>query len=364
MSARVLLTGATGFLGRELLARLLDQGREVLVVARDRPGQPARERIHHTLDSLGTSRREGLTVAAGDVRAEGLGLDASGRSWLDGAGPVSIIHSAAEVRFHLPLETMRAHNVGAVQNVLRLAESLGDRLERVDHVSTAYVAGDRVGRVLESEGDAGQIARNPYEASKLEAEEVVRAAPVPWAIHRPSIIVGDASSGRAGSFKVLYWPLSIYARGRFRTVFGRASCPLDVVPVDFVADAILRLSQQPEALGRAYHLCAGPELQTTVGEVGELARDILGGRPLRFVDPDFYTRYLRPWVLPVLRRIRPEVARSGGVYLPYLRSNPEFDVREREARLGPECSPPPVARYFETVLRFALATDFGRRPAD
>lgn len=361
MGTRVLLTGATGFLGRELLGRLLERGREVLVVARDRPGAPAPERVRSLLASMPVQPRGRLRVATGDVRAPELGLDAAGRDWLDASGPVQILHAAAEVRFHLPLDVMRAHNVGAVEQVVALARRLGSRLVRVDHVSTAFVAGDRAGRAFEHELDVGQVPRNAYEATKLEAEVRLRQAGLPTAVHRPSIIVGDARTGRAGSFKVLYWPLSIYARGRFRTVFGRPDCPLDVVPANFVADAVLRLLDDPGAVGGCFHLAAGPKLQTTVGEIGELARAILGGRPLRYVDPDVYTRWLRPVVLPALRWLRPDVARSGGVYLPYLKRNPEFDVRAREARLGTEVGPPPVRDYFQNILRFALDSDFGRR---
>lgn len=305
----------------------------------------------------------GLRVAEGDVTVEGLGLDAEARDWLDGPGPIQIVHGAAEVRFHLPESVMFARNVASTEHVLALARGLGERLARLDHVSTAYVAGDRTDLVLESEADVGQRARNAYESSKLAAELKVAAAQaegLPATIHRPSIVVGDAASGRAGSFKVLYWPLSLYARGRMRTAFGRPGCPLDVVPVNWVADAMVSLMATPASLGQTLHLCAGPERQTTLAEVGALAQAVFQARPLRFVDPDLYERWLRPWVRPLLRRFRPEVADKGGVYLPYLAANPTFDVRRRVELLALE--PPRVADYFETILRFALEADFGRRP--
>jgi long-chain acyl-CoA synthetase len=307
----------------------------------------------------------GLTVAEGDVTEPGCGLDERGRAWLASASSVRILHGAAEVRFDLPASVMRARNVDGTAHLLALARARGSRLERFDHISTAYVAGDREGLALETEVDVGQRPRNAYEASKLEAEIEVHQARqegLPVAVHRPSIVVGDARTGRAASFKVLYWPLAVYARGRFRTVFGRAECPIDVVPVDFVADAILALCARPGSLGGCYHLCAGPRRQSSVGELAGYAQAELGGRPIRYVDPDVYLRYLRPVIRPLLRLIRPEVAEKGGVYLPYLRGNPSFDVSERERALaGSGLDPPPVERFFRNVLRYAVASDFGRR---
>ncbi len=279
------------------------------------------------------------------------------------------MHGAAEVRFDLPREEMQRQNVGGTANVLALARALAERgrLDAVHHVSTAYVAGDRTDLVPETDLDAGQRPRNEYERSKLEAEVLVRDAQragLPVAVHRPSIVVGDSRSGRASGFKVLYWPMKLYARGRFRTVFGRPGCPVDVVPVDFVADALAHLLRDPTAPGHTFHLAAGPERQARIIDLVRVAEARFGRRPVRFIDPDLYERWLRPVLRPLLMLVRPDVARQGGVFLPYLRSNPSFDVAVAQARLAPAgLAPPPVLDYFDTIMAYAQATDFGRRPA-
>ncbi|MCK6552846.1 SDR family oxidoreductase [Myxococcota bacterium] len=366
-----LLTGATGFLGREVLARLLRRGAPVLVTSRPKPGEPieaARQRLVDVVRSTDPEApTHALTVAFGDVTHAGLGLGAEGQTWLEGQDRVHVIHGAAEVRFDLPWDVMHAQNVGGTENVLALARTLADRgrLVRVDHVSTAYVAGDRTDVAREHETDVGQRPRNDYERSKLAAElsvERARREGLPIAVHRPSIIVGDSRTGRASSFKVLYWPMKVYARGRWRTVFGRPGCAIDVVPVDYVADALVHLLDRSEAIGKTFHLAAGVERQSSITELVALAEQRFRRGRIRYVDPDFYMRWLRPIVRPILRVLRPEVAERGGVYLPYLRSNPSFAIDEATKLLAPAgLMPPRVTDYFDTILRYAEESDFGRR---
>lgn len=366
-----LLTGATGFLGREVLARLLRRGAPVLVTSRPRQGESiegARARLVDVVRSTDPdAQTHALTVTFGDVTRPELGLGPEGHTWLEGQDRVHVIHGAAEVRFDLPWDVMHRQNVGGTENVLALARTLADRgrLVRVDHVSTAYVAGDRTGLALERETDVGQKPRNDYERSKLAAEvsvERARAEGLPIAVHRPSIIVGDSRTGRASSFKVLYWPMKVYARGRWRTVFGRPSCAIDVVPVDFVADALVHLLERPEAIGKTFHLAAGAQRQSSIAELVALAERRFARGRVRYVDPDFYMRWLRPVVRPILRMVRPDVADRGAVYLPYFRSNPSFAVDEASKLLTPAgITPPPVTEYFDTILRYAEESDFGRR---
>ena len=187
-------------------------------------------------------------------------------------------------------------------------------LRRYAHVSTAYVAGTHAGRFLESDHDVAQTFRNSYEQSKFEAERLVRdAAGLPTMILRPSIVVGDRNSGWTSAFNVLYWPLRAFARGLYPAVPAVRSSPVDVVSIDYVADAIYELCQSSEAVGQTYHLTAGPQA-SSVGELVDLAsryfkrpasRGALG-QGIRGVRQDDDRRAaLGAWperrVLPVLR---------------------------------------------------------------
>ena len=279
---RLFVTGATGFLGREVLARLAKRRWPTLVTMRrrgdDDTKEAAKARLLQVIRGVDPDETlETVDVTFADVSVPGLGLDLSAVDWLENdPTPVQMIHGAAQVRFDLPWEVMETQNVTGTENVIALGEQLADRglLYRLDYVSTSFVAGDRVGLFFEDELSAGQTPRNDYEKSKLLAEGRVHAAEqtgLPATVHRPSIIVGDSRTGRASSFKVLYWPLKVYARGRWRTVFGEPSCTIDVVPVDFVADAMMHLLDREDAVGRTFHLAAGPERQSTIGELAAMA---------------------------------------------------------------------------------------------
>src|SRR5437763_10977260 len=120
-------------------------------------------------------------------------------------------------------------------------------LARFAYVSTAYVAGTHPGEFHEDELAVGQDFRNAYEQSKFEAEQLVRARAdrLPVQIFRPSIIVGERASGWTSSFNVLYTPLKAFARGRLPLLPADPEAPVDVVPVDYVADAIFTLASGP-----------------------------------------------------------------------------------------------------------------------
>src|SRR5206468_2341717 len=152
------------------------------------------------------------------------------------------------ISFDQPLEEARRINVEGTQRVLDFADRCRDRgagLRRLVHVSTAYVAGDHEGEFREDQLEVGQGFRNSYERTKFEAEKLVRARSprLPVTIVRPSIVVGERSSGWTSSFNVLYPPLKAFARGALPLLPARHSTPVDVVPVDYVADAVFELCE-------------------------------------------------------------------------------------------------------------------------
>ena len=128
-----------------------------------------------------------------------------------------MLHCAASVSFDLPLDESRSVNVEGTRRMLEFARGCPG-LERFSYVSTAYVAGEPGGLFREDELAVGQRFRNPYERSKFEAELALRSEgrDLPLQILRPSIVVGDSSTGRTSSFNVLYGPLKALARGAVR----------------------------------------------------------------------------------------------------------------------------------------------------
>ena len=209
--------------------------------------------------------------------------------------------------FTLPLEEAREINVEGTRRLLELAELClaHGELRRFSHVSTAYVAGTATGVFDEDDHDLGQEFRNSYERTKWEAERLARAHAerLPVQIFRPSIVVGEQTTGWTASFNVIYGPLRAYAKGdAVPLIPGRRSAPVDVVPVDYVADAIFALASRPEGAGRTYSLAAGPQA-SSVGELVALSAQAFDrSRPVT-VPPGIYERTLHPLLL---RRSRGE----------------------------------------------------------
>ncbi len=356
----LMLTGATGHVGTALLPRLATGGTQVLCLIRARDPQHLAERLERLLAKSGADPAS-VEAVAGDVSAPELGLGAADRARVL-AEVDQILHSAASVRFDMPASDAAEKNIGSTENMLALCRAIGPRLRRYDHVSTCYVAGDRLGRVYEHECDEGQGFRNSYEWSKCQSEQRVRAAGeqgLPICIHRPAIVVGDSASGETESFNVLYWPLKLYVRGWWRTFPGSPEARCDIVPVDWVAEVIARLSRDERAVGRCFHVAVG-DAAPTVKELVDRTREVLGGKPLRYVDQGRYVRFVRPAMKPLMNLTRRgrTIRRGGDAFLPYFSGNPIFDTSGCEELL-PDLPPPPVMDYLDRILRFAAEKDFG-----
>jgi len=346
----VLLTGATGFLGMEVLARLLDEGdRDVLALVRASDDAAAQARLDDVLRTLWAdpgARRSRVRAVRGDVTERDLGLGGRRAEVAESTG--AVLHCAASIAFDLPLDEARAINVDGTARVLDLAAEAQGRggLERFLHVSTAYVAGRRQGLFRERQLDAGQNFRNSYEQTKAEAEEVVALArELGPAIARPSIVVGESGSGWTPAFNVLYGPLRAFARGLVESVPAHPHARVDVVPVDFVADALVHLLGRREA--GVFNLVAGRDA-VTVSELVELASDWFE-RPRLVLDE------------PAEAAADEEDPNS--VYVPYFDMDVVFDDVRSRSMLGPAgIVAPPLRDYFGTLMGYAERARWGKRP--
>ncbi len=370
---RIVLTGATGFLGQEVFRLLLElqpEARLVLLVRASREKSVA-QRLDALIERCcapegrGSARRR-IEVYAADTGADRCGL--SQRDWTAVAsGATRFIHAAAAVRFDAAPEEARRANVGGVRNVLELGEQAhrGGSLRSFTHVSTAFVAGRRTGIVREDELGAGQRFRNTYERSKCEAEALVRARArdLPVVIVRPSIVVGHSRTGVTSSFHTMYWPLRAYVQKRWRIVPGRPQTPIDMVPVDFVAEATVHLAFDDQAAARTFHLCAGPGRSSTIGEIADAAASFFRLQPPRFVNPVLFMALLRPLLELTVWGSRRHILKKGWFYRPYMDMQLEFDTTRADALLAPAgIRPPRVMDYLERLFEYCLESDWGRRP--
>jgi long-chain acyl-CoA synthetase len=367
-NATLLLTGATGFLGSELLARVLEGGdRPVVALVRAGDDRAAQERVDALVAGVvGEAGAPGrVTGLAADLTRDGLGLAPAVVDDL-ARHVTTVVHCAASVSFSLALEESRAINVDGTRRVLELARACargtGSRFDRFAYVSTAFVSGSHRGVFGPDDLEKGQGFRNPYEQSKYECELLVRAAAaeLPIQVFRPSIVVGDRRSGWTSSFNVLYQPLRAFSRGMYSILPGRLKAPVDVVPIDYVADALWALLARPLPASRTHLLVAGRQA-ATVDQLVDAASSYFGRPGPRIVDPTLF----RCAIAPLLRRrggSMRAVLEHSSVYFPYFNVRTWFDDQATDALLAQQgISVTPLRDYLPRLLDFAVATRWGKR---
>lgn len=364
MAQSILLTGATGLLGRYLLRDLLASGRPVGVLIRAGQKQSAAERLDELLAFASESQGRQLkrpTLLEGDLRTPGLGLGAAERSWLAGEA-AAVVHSAAYVAYQPtpdgePWET----NVNGTYRLLEVCRSLG--VTELHHLSTAFVCGDRRGTVYEDELDLGDGTSNAYEQSKYATEQLIHDFPgVRATIYRPSIVVGDSSTGYTSTYHHFYRFLELAVRlsnqggkSRLRRQNLSLRLPLtgeevqNIVPVDWVSQALLEIMRQPRRHGRTYHLVASCSVRLC--DICAIMGDMLGFEGVSWVGPEGLTD---PTAMERL------VLDQFQEYWSYLRANVVFDSRNLREAL-PELPPPAFDdALVSRLLAFAQRDDWGR----
>ena len=352
----ILVTGATGFIGRAVIARLLARGEPVAVLARGRDGCDARARV---TAALGAAAADRVTIVEGDLAGPGLATADLRRLR---ARVDTVIHCAGDPSFvpAAPAPFVAGHVAGPVTLLRALA---GGRLARWAQVSTAFVCGDRTGLVGEADGDRGQRFHNLYERVKLHAEASVRAAGreagVDVRVLRPSIVVGAAPATAGGGPSNLFfafirlaaalarWP----ADGARRLRIGAApDAPFNIVPLDYVAAATAALATAPGAAGGTFHLVVrdapsqAAMLRMLVERLEVTGLTLVDASRAPLVDPS-----------PLERR----VARMLEPYRAYLTQHVRFDDTVAAAALAPAG----LARPSLTPSEVRRLIDLARGPA-
>jgi thioester reductase-like protein len=362
MRGRLLLTGATGFVGARLLeAWLQETSVPVTLLIRARQQRAAADRVREALAALGCPETlmadigSRVHVIEADLTHARLGLAPADHAQL-ARSITHILHCAAVVRFNVSEAEAERTNVAGTANVLELAASCS-ALERFDYVSTTYVAGARTGSIFEDEFDAGQQHHNAYEKTKFAAEKLVRqyATSLPVTILRPSIVMCDARNGAVPPASPFARLFRNYVRGLLREMPGRPDTMLDIVSADYLAKAVLALARDPHAIGGCFHLSAGLGNCVPLGELIELASREFDLPPLRLLTAgEFEASSLRTTARPSAAE-RLQVLELG-LCQPYLMESRCFDNRNCTSRLQSSgLEPPTIRSYFAKMAQFIRA---------
>ena len=340
------ITGFPGFIANRLLERLTGKECDFILLVQPSLRSRAVEEIERLAQFSG---KTDFRIVEGDISEPGLALSAADLELVQ-QQTTRIFHLAAVYDLAVPEDVAMRVNAGGTRNVVALARTL-PRLRQFHHVSTCYVAGKREGVILETElrHDAGY--RNFYEESKNLAEQEVDSAKddLPVTIHRPAVVCGDSRSGETGKYDGVYYLIHYLLRWPSvlsQINIGNHKVSLNLVPVDFVVDAMAALAFEERAIGKTLQL-ADPAPLTTNQLFNAIAKSIDGHRS-KITAPAKWVRFFL--MLPPSPRITglPHHA------VPYFFVKQLYDSTQAQQLLAPHgihC--PPFESYVDRIIDFA-----------
>ena len=349
-----LVTGATGFIGSNLVQRLLARGESVHAIVRE----GSRERFEATAQHWPGGEK--LKLVSGDLLEPMMGVSeewiAEHRGKIDHAFHLAAIYdmTASEAR-------NEELNTGGTAHLLELVAEL--QPGTLHHVSSVAVAGSYEGVFTEQMFDEGQTLPSPYHRTKFESEKLVRdLSAVPWRIYRPAVVIGDSRTGKIDKVDGPYYFFKAIRRARnflpsWLPLIGPEIGETNMVPVDFVADAIVEIAHKPGLDGDAFHL-ASPQMMSSAEALNDFAK--AAGAPhlaLRLppgpLDPLTAQTNALLRALPGVTTVAETVLDEFGIppeVLEHTGFSCSFDTTQTDAALaGSGIEVPPLADYAQVI---------------
>ncbi len=350
MKRDILLTGFPSFVARRLLDVILREEPQSFVRLLVRPDYV--DEAERRIEEYTKKQQDRVQILAGDVVAMDLGL--SGTEYLEVIANVTDVYHVASIWWlGVDRHTSNQVNVVGTRNVVDAAYEMKN-LNRLNHFSTAFVAGDRTGVIMEDELDEGQKFRNAYEETKYEAERTVQEAGrhIPVSIYRPSIIVGDSGTGEIDKMAGPYYIMNAIVLMPPNVPIlmpGKGDKPLNLVPIDWVCEAMHSISLLDDSAGKTFHLC-DPNPLSARGVFELVARSV--GRPApvgRF--PYRLTKLVMRF--PYIEKL----TRSPRQFMDDFNQLTIYNCINTFGALGGDGTCPPFPTYVDTLVDYIRSTD-------
>jgi NAD(P)-dependent dehydrogenase (short-subunit alcohol dehydrogenase family) len=343
------VTGATGFIGRHLVERLLQREGDVHVLVRE----GSRERLDALIERWGAGDR--VKPVAGDLREPLLGVSEEDRKAL--AGVEHFFHLAAIYDMTADETSNAMLNVGGTQNAVQLANELGAGV--FHHISSVAVAGRYKGHFTEDMFDEGQELHTPYHRTKFEAEKLVREqVQGAWRVYRPAIVVGNSQTGEMDKIDGPYYFFKVLQKLRNALPQWAPLVSVEwgwtnLVPVDYVAAAIDHIAHEEGYDGQAFHIVdpkgvrAG-EAMNVFAAAGHAPKAVMRvDKKLTDMLPKGVLHYAMQ--IPALKGVRRSLLADLGIpdeILQDLSFSAKFDARDTQRALsGTGIELPPLDSY-------------------
>jgi NAD(P)-dependent dehydrogenase (short-subunit alcohol dehydrogenase family) len=330
------VTGATGFIGRHLVERLLEREGDIHVLVRE----GSQEKLEALRERWGGADR--VKPVVGDLSQPLLGVSEEDRGAL--AGVDHFFHLAAIYDMTADEERNRRLNVNGTQHAVDLANEIG--AGRFHHASSIAVAGEYDGHFTEDSFDEGQTLPSPYHKTKYEAEKLVRQGiKGAWRVYRPSIVVGNSKTGEMDKIDGPYYFFKAIQKARnalpqWFPLVGIEVGKTNIVPVDYVAAAMDHIAHLPDLDGQAFHL-VDPKMRKAGDVINIFAQ--AGHAPKMVLRVDKKMTDMLPkgvlsyaMKLPALKDIRRQVLSDFGIpdsILEHIGLKPTFDARDTKRAL-------------------------------
>jgi len=345
------VTGGTGFLGQNLIERLLKRKGTIYVLVRS----SSKGKLETLKKRWGQEAKRVIAVT-GDISKKNLGITPAKRKELDGK-VAHFFHLAAVYDIKADAASQELANIAGTQHAVEFAESIKAR--RFHHVSSIAAAGLFPGTFREDMFDEALGLDNPYFRTKHESEGIVRhSCKVPWRIYRPGIVVGDSRTGEIDKIDGPYYFFKLIQKMRrmmppWMPAIGLEGGRLNIVPVDFVIDALDHIAHKAGEDGKCFHLTDSKPLR--IGEVLNLFADAAHAPQMTMrIDArmfSFIPSVIKQGImmLPPARRIRNQLFKDLGIppqVMEFVNYPTKFDSRETERALkGTGISVPPLDAY-------------------